>query len=953
MYNSDICEIFEIYSKIHRKVLIENVDSKIKKYRISDPFLINFVYRYESKIPWGSIKKEEDLNVYIKQKLLTDLLSRADKSKMNELPNTLYCTKINWNRQVEALKAAANAGNNQARMSLSMFESDPETYKKQLSERVNNSKETRFNEWINYITRENDIYVGSPAFQYLILSSILLSTDNKTTTEISPLDAAVVGNIYNTIRENPKNQFNILNHYKEKVIEKASENMEVVKSGDGEWIQIPSKINDPENYETNLKTLMSISAGTPWCIAGYGMANTYLSRGDFYIYFLKNEKGEKTGVAAIRMNGDNIAEIAGTMNNKQDMDPIYIPNALDLVREKNLKGGEAYIEKLQKTLEEEKNKEEFRDRIYNNKELTEEDENILKDIEKTITVNLRGKYLQEYPIINIFKKWFVSNKPLPKIVNDIVREKIFNWSLRNKYSIYQIERYIFICKSINYVYSEEDKKNIYNILISNKSSYTSPYIFNVLEAINDSNLTNNYINYLKNNLTEKLNSADNKYKLNYVINDLYDLIEVGQQNFKNIFEDLVLNAKKTIEKFLKDTTFSIDISTLDTYFKILDKISNNIIKKEILNLLYSRIETLVSEVNEKYITFIQNYDQDNLEVFIKKVLNLQINQEYIQDASFLSYTLVNYQNFIDEEYIDKFFDIILKTYDSYEVLPSFMNYLGSINNTQILYYPKTRYFIEKLFKIIEKENSFVLNNNSSDYDAVHTGYGNSNSMYIVSLISYFKSAKDFCPSNDDYGCNNIPNFIQAFVTKNNIVDIDMFDRKGKFIIGLNYYQYKPLYIDRLWTCIKRRYSQYGEKSYYPESLMEEHFLKKGFLNYLEYINDKISYHYGYNSNDIRNIKKHNLNENEQKYLSDNIISSYLDITTNYHDYTIDYDFIKIIYDKVNDRFKKYVIKNIKLYKNISSEIFKYTGIKETDSIDNTQTNESVIFNLMKSFLLKF
>jgi hypothetical protein len=731
--------------------------------------------------------------------------------------------------------------------------------------------------------------------------------------------------------------------------------MEVVKSGDGEWIQIPSKINDPENYEKNLKTLMSISAGTPWCIAGYGMANSYLSQGDFYIYFLKNEKGEKTGVAAIRMSGDNIAEIRGTMNNKQDMDPIYIPNALDLVKAKKLKGGEAYIEKLEKTLEEEKNKEEFRNRIYNNKELTEEDEKILKDIKDTITVNRGGNYLKVDPIINIFKKWFVSNKPLPKIVNDIVREKIFNWSLRNKESMYEINQYISICKSINYVYSEEDIKNIYNILIS-KSKQPS-YTFDVLEAINDSNLTDIYINYLKNNFTEKLNSADDTYKLNSVIYNLYELIAVSQEKFKNIFEDLVLNAKKTIEKFLKDTTFSVDISRLDTYFMILDMISNNTVKKEILNLLYSRIETSVSEFNNHYIILIENHDPDNLEVFIKNVLNLQINQEYIQDASFLSYTLVKYPNFVDEEYIDKFFDIILKTYDSYEVLPTFMKYLGSINDRQILYYPKIKYFIEKLFKIIEKENSFVLNNNSSDYDAVHTGHGGSNSMYIVSLISYFKSAGDFCPSNDEYGCNNIPNFVQAFVTKNNIVDIDMFDRKDRFIIGLNYYQDKPLYIDRLWACIKRRYSEYGEKSYYTESLMEEHFLKKGFLNYLEYINDKISYHYGYNSNDIRNIKKHNLNENEQKYLADNIISSYLDITTNYDDYTIDYNFIKIIYDKVNDQFKKYVIENIKLYKNISSEIFKNTGIKETDSIDNkldnTEMNESVIFNLMKSFLLKF
>jgi hypothetical protein len=60
---------------------------------------------------------------------------------------------------------------------------------------------------------------------------------------------------------------------------------------------------------------------TGWCTAGQDVATSQLSRGDFSVYYSEDEQGEFTVPrAAIRMEGDKIAEVRGIAPN-QNLDP--------------------------------------------------------------------------------------------------------------------------------------------------------------------------------------------------------------------------------------------------------------------------------------------------------------------------------------------------------------------------------------------------------------------------------------------------------------------------------------------------------------------------------------------------------------------------------------------------------------------------------------------------------
>jgi len=78
---------------------------------------------------------------------------------------------------------------------------------------------------------------------------------------------------------------------------------------EGEWIRIPSKINDPENFADNVNKLKALSLHN-WCTHTFN-AEPYLSKGDFYV-FRSNGKTE----LGVRFAGDIIQEIQGFMNDR-------------------------------------------------------------------------------------------------------------------------------------------------------------------------------------------------------------------------------------------------------------------------------------------------------------------------------------------------------------------------------------------------------------------------------------------------------------------------------------------------------------------------------------------------------------------------------------------------------------------------------------------------------------
>jgi len=334
--NTKFKEIF------YNKLLNESAKQKIQQYKINDPHLINFLYRYESLVEWGKVKSVDDLNAYISDVLIQKLDDQTDYSKIKEVKKTLFTTKVNWERELNILKNLSEQGDQQAQQALSLYESDPDDAKRQILKDSNSNKKQIFDSWKDYILN-HDFLDKHPAFQYTILNNIFKTTDNSTTVAPPPINQNVVSRIFDKIKENPKNNSKLADTYNQEIVN--ASNLQKIKSGNGEWIKIPSQYNDPYNFEDNVEELMSLACNTNWCIAGRSYAEDYLYSGDFYIYFEESE-GEKIGRAAIRMERDSISEIRGTLENQQ-MDDKYVENVLDLVEKEQLEGGEQFVKDLQ------------------------------------------------------------------------------------------------------------------------------------------------------------------------------------------------------------------------------------------------------------------------------------------------------------------------------------------------------------------------------------------------------------------------------------------------------------------------------------------------------------------------------------------------------------------------------------------------------------------------------
>ena len=408
-------------SIFYNKLLNESAKQKIQQYKINDPHLINFLYRYESLVEWSKVKSVDDLNTYISNVLIQKLDDQTDYSKIKEVKKTLFTTKVNWERELNILKNLSEQGDQQAQQALSLYESDPDNAKKQILKDSNSNKKQIFDSWKEYILN-HDILDKHPAFQYTILNNIFKTTDNSTTVAPPPLNQNVVSRIFDKIKENPKNNSKLADLYNQEIVN--ASNLQKIKSGNGEWIKIPSQDNDPDNFEDNVEELMSLACNTNWCIAGRSYAENYLSDGDFYIYF-EDSKGKKIGKAAIRMYGDQIKEIRGTLED-QEMDDKYVENVLDLVEKEQLKGGEEFVKNLQ-----------AQKKVIKLKQKIEAGEASLEEVVDVISKGnydiQNGKYIIKGNLS--VKSQFTSNGKFIFDISEVIVEGYFDCSTNNLTSL--------------------------------------------------------------------------------------------------------------------------------------------------------------------------------------------------------------------------------------------------------------------------------------------------------------------------------------------------------------------------------------------------------------------------------------------------------------------------------------------------------------------------------------
>ena len=171
-------------------------------------------------------------------------------------------------------------------------------------------------EWFEYVIKENDAY--SNAQRLIILSAITkdLKENNDTIPPVlnKGILADTVTELEEKLKANPKENFDFNKMYQNNL-----RTLIFDVTGTGEtmtgWIVIPSKINDPENFEKNVDKLKTLSHNS-WCTKSFN-AEPYLSKGDFHIYL---ENGQpKLGV---RFVGDEVGEIQGEKNNGR-IPPMY------------------------------------------------------------------------------------------------------------------------------------------------------------------------------------------------------------------------------------------------------------------------------------------------------------------------------------------------------------------------------------------------------------------------------------------------------------------------------------------------------------------------------------------------------------------------------------------------------------------------------------------------------
>ena len=164
-------------------------------------------------------------------------------------------------------------------------------------------------EWFDYVIKENDAYSNTQ--RLIILSAITkdLKSNNDNIPDVlnKGVLAQTVTDLEERLKVNPKDNFDFHKMYKNNLRVSIMEDSSTGETMTG-WIIIPSKINDPENFEKNVEKLKTLSHNS-WCTKSFN-AKPYLSQGDFHVYL---ENGQpKLGV---RFVGDKVDEIQGEKNN--------------------------------------------------------------------------------------------------------------------------------------------------------------------------------------------------------------------------------------------------------------------------------------------------------------------------------------------------------------------------------------------------------------------------------------------------------------------------------------------------------------------------------------------------------------------------------------------------------------------------------------------------------------
>ena len=298
-----------------KQIKIAAPKDKIRRFNVTDPVLQVFIQQYEKLVDWNKVKNEEEIQDYIYDILMPSVISQIERDSSNNV----YIKDVDLEAQAQQLENDPTFIHHpqyqQAMQAMQWYRMYPEQAKQQAMAIVNDEKEQVFDKWWNYLTEVNEEYSDNPAWQYIIMNSLVKSSPDTSQTMPMTLNAEALAEIWYGLKENPV-PFNFMKKYQEVSAIIDAKNAEFIatdETGTNGWISIPGQKNDPQNFEENVEKLIRFSHGNDWCTAAGG-AGGFLKQGNFWLYL---EGGR--AVVAIRTldtgSQEMAAEIQGPGNN--------------------------------------------------------------------------------------------------------------------------------------------------------------------------------------------------------------------------------------------------------------------------------------------------------------------------------------------------------------------------------------------------------------------------------------------------------------------------------------------------------------------------------------------------------------------------------------------------------------------------------------------------------------
>jgi hypothetical protein len=299
---------------------------KIQKFKISDPFLTQFIFRYSDEIKWAQISSSDDIKKFVETNLLPDLKQRLQNASH---PKTVLYSKDNIDvaKEIELVRQAhPEHYDNIKKLQKEKGDDEIKTY---IADVINKDKLAILNTWL-YRLNEN---IEDPIIKYLVLKPIFDSTDSSKKKTPKPYIWSAVKSYLQQIEANPKELKNLSKVYDQTLGAqlKMTERFKKIPSDNLVWIKIPGQNEDSANFENNIDTLMGLSHNS-WCISGKTMASRYLNGDGAFYLLLDNINNKPTALMAIRMHRDEIQEIRGEADG-QKFDPVEMEQHLITLQE--------------------------------------------------------------------------------------------------------------------------------------------------------------------------------------------------------------------------------------------------------------------------------------------------------------------------------------------------------------------------------------------------------------------------------------------------------------------------------------------------------------------------------------------------------------------------------------------------------------------------------------------